>query len=320
MRRFSLCFGLLLFGSVFLGALAGIAFFAGHWPVGCLLVIATASFVCGLYALVDKLIARMFVFSKALEMQDYTVRFPASDNHRLNEMAQAMNGIIENHRENLLAVETGKLYYDRILRIISHEMRNGLAPVIALSNDIALHPENYDKETLAEAMNLIGSQSRSLKKFMDSYYSLLHLPKPEPVRIDVARFFDEIRNSYDKSMVEFTIPQGMTIFADRGMLRQVMINLLNNAVHAVEGKEKPRIAVVASYSEGKPYFSISDNGCGIASKDMEFLFQPFFTTKPEGNGIGLCLSRQIVRLHGGDIGVYSTPGKGTTFTVSLVNS
>lgn len=317
MERFSLKYWLLLSGCFATVAIGTYSFVIGRWSVGCLMIIVLAVLTVWLCMLVNGLIDRISAFSKALEMKDYTVSFPQCKDSRLNHMSSTMNHIIASYRDNMFALETSKLYYDRILRFISHEMRNGLTPIASLSSNIAQHPENYNKESLAEAMELISDQSLGLKKFLDSYHNLLHLPKPETQEVNLVKFFDTIRTDYDSSIVRFSVSQGMTVDVDEGLFRQVIVNLLNNAVYAVQNKENPRVEITASYSEGRPFISVADNGCGISDDDMQYLFQPFFTTKLGGSGIGLCLSKQIIRLHNGDITVHSALGRGTTFTINL---
>lgn len=112
------------------------------------------------------------------------------------------------------------------------------------------------------------------------------------------------------------LPVGMTLSADRGLLNRLVTNVLRNAVEAVASAPEPRIEVSVSAIGGHPFISIDDNGRGIPPEVMQNLFQPFFTTKPGGSGIGLCLSRQIARLHGGDFTLTSS-ARGTKALITL---
>ena len=109
----------------------------------------------------------------------------------------------------------------------------------------------------------------------------------------------------------------MTLYADEGLLTQVLTNLIKNAREATEGLPDARIHIVASEADGSPYISVSDNGPGIPEEMAEEVFLPFYTTKQSGTGIGLCLSRQIMRLHGGDLKLNKHQGRGATFMVML---
>lgn len=100
-------------------------------------------------------------------------------------------------------------------------------------------------------------------------------------------------------------------------MNQVMLNLLRNALDAIAEKDDGKIEVVATLSDMHPYLTITDNGGGITPEILTNIFQPFFTTKDGGSGIGLCLSRQIVRRHGGDLSINSQPGKATVVMITL---
>jgi signal transduction histidine kinase len=105
----------------------------------------------------------------------------------------------------------------------------------------------------------------------------------------------------------------MALLIDPVLMEQVMINLITNGVHAVEGQEQPRIELRTGFAEHQAIISIHDNGKGIPTKELTEIFVPFFTTKKDGSGIGLSLAKQIMSLHNGSIRVLSQPGAGTTF-------
>lgn len=265
-------------------------------------------------------------FMNALDMNDTTIRFAESHDPDINRMSQTMRRIMDIYSSDRLELETRKLYYDRILRIMTHEMRNAITPIVSLSADMKRNPDRYKGEELNEAVSLISDESQSIRRFLDSYYELTHLPKPEIETIDVMDFFSGIRKSFalclsdkglDTDIIDYTIPVDMQLQADRDLLGRLVTNVLRNAIDAVASVPSPHIHVDVSVSEGHPYISVEDNGCGIPAEMMPNLFQPFFTTKPGGSGIGLCLSRQIARLHGGDFTITSTPLHGTKALITL---
>jgi two-component system, NtrC family, nitrogen regulation sensor histidine kinase NtrY len=113
-------------------------------------------------------------------------------------------------------------------------------------------------------------------------------------------------------------PPSLEISMDEQLIEQVLINLIKNSVHALEGIKNPRIELRAYLNKrGRPTIQVSDNGMGILKEVMDKIFIPFFTTKPSGSGIGLSLSRQILKLHGGTITAQSEPDKETTFTMTF---
>lgn len=265
-------------------------------------------------------------FMDALDMNDTTIRFAESHDPDINRMSQNMRRIMAIYSSDRLELETRKLYYDRILRIMTHEMRNAITPIVSLSTDMKRNPDRYKSEELNEAVSLISDESQSIRRFLDSYYELTHLPKPEIETIDVMDFFSGIRKSFalclsdkglDTDIIDYTIPVDMQLQADRDLLGRLVTNVLRNAIDAVASVPSPHIHLDVSVSEGHPYISVEDNGCGIPAEMMPNLFQPFFTTKPGGSGIGLCLSRQIARLHGGDFTITSTPFHGTKALITL---
>ena len=113
-------------------------------------------------------------------------------------------------------------------------------------------------------------------------------------------------------------PPELEISADEELIEQVIINLVKNSIHALENRKDPKITMDAHLSKrGRPTIQVSDNGTGILQEVIDKIFIPFFTTKPKGSGIGLSLSRQILRLHGGTISAQSVPEEGTTFTLTF---
>ena len=120
-----------------------------------------------------------------------------------------------------------------------------------------------------------------------------------------------------EGVITYYVANDMVASVDPDLFRQAMINLLRNALEAVKDRDNPKVEVMVTCSDNHPFITLSDNGCGIPPDMMENLFQPFFTTKPGGSGIGLYLSRQIIRMHGGDIELMSSSPWGTSFSISL---
>ena len=317
MKRFRLNLVLLLCSIIGLSAIATWLFLSGRVPQGIFAVIAVSVAVVAVMALVRKLVLVMSVFVKSLEMNDTTARFDiGNDDPLLREMSASMSRIVDIYRSGLSQLETRKLYYDRILKIMTHEMRNSITPVISISSDMEKHPEKYEGENLTEALGVIRSQSEGMKRFLDSYYRLTHLPPPEIAAVDATLFFERIETLVAVEIKErglppevcpYTVGQGMTLNIDVSLMSQVMVNLLRNALDAVAGVKYPSVSVTASLSDGHPYITVEDNGSGISPSIIDMLFQPFVTTKPGGSGVGLSLSRQIVRQHGGDLRLISSP-------------
>ncbi|MEQ9169216.1 MAG: HAMP domain-containing sensor histidine kinase, partial [Fulvivirga sp.] len=157
--------------------------------------------------------------------------------------------------------------------------------------------------------------------FIDDYRKLTKVAKPRLESVAISHFFESIQSllkgEMDKAGIQFNvdIKEVDSILLDAALVEQVLINLIKNSTHAVEGVEQPSIELNA-YNEGKrTIIEVKDNGQGIGEKELREIFVPFFSTKKNGSGIGLSLSKQIMHLHGGQIKVKSEVGKGTSFNL-----
>ncbi|MDE5586063.1 MAG: HAMP domain-containing histidine kinase [Muribaculaceae bacterium] len=325
MKRFRLNIALLLIGLIMSTAIATCLFVFGLWPQGCLMLIASGACIAALVHLQARLIGIMTAFVKSLEMNDTTMRVEAGGDSELKEMSESMNRISELYHDNMRELQTRKHYYDRVLKIMAHEMRNGIPPIIAISADMQTHPERYRGKAFAEASSLMQSQAEGIRRFLDAYYNLTHLPEPQLMEIRAGDYFKSLKKVYNAELerrglpeetVSYTIPEDMGLTIDTSLMNQVMMNLLRNALDALPA-EGGAVSVVLSVSDSRPYLTLTDNGKGIPPNVMDSLFTPFFTTKPNGSGVGLAISRQIILKHGGSIRLQSKPSKGTTAIISL---
>lgn len=291
-----------------------------------LLVMVGILVITKMIQIIWQLIHLMSYFVNALNNRDFMMRFPPSDDSELREMFGTMNKIVMMYQNYLKEIETKHLYYDRILKIMSHELRNSITPIVSLSSDMLKRPAQYQGIQLKEGLEVINSQCVGIKRFLDSYYEMTHLPQPQIQQTDVEQLFARTKQLFEQELLKpcynnaeltFKYGNGMTVNADGQMLSQVLINLIKNALQATVDTQHPLIEVTASTPNGKPYITVSDNGTGIPDNIIKDIFHPFYTTRPEGTGIGLCISRQIMKLHGGDLTVNSKLGKGSIFTITF---
>jgi signal transduction histidine kinase len=145
---------------------------------------------------------------------------------------------------------------------------------------------------------------------------------PKFVEFKIQKLFDQIHTlmreeleSHHIKLKHDVITDNMTLFADEKLIEQVIINLLKNAIHALEGNKEPVIQLSALQEDDTSLLYVKDNGNGISDEIIDQVFTPFFTTREGGSGIGLSLSRQIMRMHKGSIGIQSEEGKGTVVTL-----
>lgn len=294
-----------------------------------LLALAAIFIITKMIQMIWQLIHVMSYFVRALANRDFMMRFPPSDDAELQEMFCTMNKIATMYQDYLKEIETKHFYYDRILKIMSHELRNSITPIVSLSSDMLKRPSQYQGSRMQEGLEVINSQCVGIKKFLDSYYEMTHLPQPQIEQTDVAQLFARTKQLFEQELqkpchnnvrMTFKYGSGMTVNADGQMLNQVLINLIKNALQATLGTQHPLIEITATTPNGKPCITVSDNGTGIPDSIINDIFHPFYTTSPEGTGVGLCISRQIMRLHGGDLTVNSKLGKGSIFTITFQES
>lgn len=226
--------------------------------------------------------------------------------------------------------------YDKLMRILTHEIMNSIAPIVSLSSTLLAYYRSKDAikdcneitdttiRKTVRGLDTIRSQGQSLMNFTDSYRRLARLQTPNPKPFPLSRLIHNIEQLYQSDLqcrdICLTVdlyPKEITIDADEELLSQVLINLLKNAMEAMEGQENGAISIVVRQSATVSLIGITDNGPGIPRDILEDIFVPFFTTKNTGTGIGLSLSQQIVRLHGGKLQVSSEPYTATCFTLSL---
>jgi signal transduction histidine kinase len=225
--------------------------------------------------------------------------------------------------------------WQQLTSVLTHEIMNSVAPISSLASTASRRLQDPDDADAIpagravdarEAVDTIERRSESLINFVDAYRSFTDIPSPEFDVLSVHDLLENVRRLLRAQIeeqnldVEISVePPGLTVTADPDLLDQLLINLTLNALQAIEDApdaNRGRIALRARIDRrSRPVIQVRDNGPGIPQDVQEKIFVPFFTTKEDGSGIGLSLSRQIMRLHGGTISVRSTPGEGTEFTL-----
>ena len=224
-----------------------------------------------------------------------------------------------------------------LIRVLTHEIMNSIAPITSLSETLAkifykenqlISPEHLqakDIQNTAKGLAVIQSQGNSLINFVSSYRSLTKIPKPDKELLLVQAIFEKIRilvsqeEGFDNVKFELEInTMNLEVFADEEQLVQVLINLVKNAMQSLHQQSDGIIKLRARRDTfEKVILSVSDNGPGISDQLITQIFIPFFTTKKNGTGIGLSLSKHIMRLHDGNLQVKSIPNQKTTFTLTF---
>lgn len=229
--------------------------------------------------------------------------------------------------------------WQKLIRVLTHEIMNSVTPISSLAatveSEIACLKENVEKGISAEdledmqmAIQTIQRRSEGLIRFVSDFRNLTHVPVPKFKNVKVAEIFNHIsllmNSEMEANQIKFEAsvePDTLIITADQEMIEQVLINLIKNAIQALnecERKSNKQIILFAKQDEkSRPFIVVRDNGPGIDKDAIDRIFIPFFTTKKTGSGIGLSLSRQIMRQHKGSITAHSEVNLGTDFILKF---
>lgn len=229
--------------------------------------------------------------------------------------------------------------WQKLIRVLTHEIMNSITPIASLSSTLDIMLKGISNKNqnssikmdmatvdeIQQALQTINKRSTGLLHFVNTYRNLTRIPKPNFKITKVKDLFKNILLLMDEEIKRTNIafkmsvePEDLEVSADEELIEQVLINLIKNSIHALEGRKEGRIILKAILNKrGRVIMQVIDNGQGIIKEVLDKVFIPFFTTKQRGSGIGLSLSRQILRLHGGTISAYSEPEKETVFTLTF---
>ncbi len=224
--------------------------------------------------------------------------------------------------------------WQNLVRVLTHEIMNSVTPISSLAGTVEDEIKGYlgngdekntipdeELEDLYHAVQTIQKRSEGLIGFVQDFRNLTHIPKPKISEINAIDLLKEtetlLKSEIAANNINFKAkvdPDSIVITGDKGMIEQVLINLLKNAFQAFDEQTNRIVEVSATLSDkSRPVISVRDNGSGIDEEAIEKIFIPFFTTKKRGSGIGLSLSRQIMRKHQGTLTVKSKIDEGTVF-------
>lgn len=220
--------------------------------------------------------------------------------------------------------------WQKLVSVLTHEIMNSVTPISSLSGGLKSMIETIDPndkesmEDITTSIETIENRSKSLLKFIKAYKNFTRPPIPKKQTYSISeslfRIYDLLLPEMNKRSITFKteIEEGVNLFGDVSLIEQVVINLIKNAEDAVKHSEGPEIKLILlKKEENKIRIIVEDNGKGISQDILDKIFIPFFTTKSSGNGIGLSLSRQLLRAHSGYISAESEVGKGTRFIIDL---
>ena len=217
------------------------------------------------------------------------------------------NDIAENEQQS----------WSKLIRVLTHEIMNTVTPISSLSETL-LTLENVNEE-VKNGLSTISQASKSLIRFVESYRNLTRIAPP----VRKAFYLKDLVENVLKLTSEQALAEGVScnfienshdiiLYADEGQITQIFINLIRNAIQA----EAKNIVISAEITPSEQtVINITNDGHPISKESQEEIFVPFYTTKQEGTGIGLSLSRQIMRMHNGSLVLTRSDSRGTVFTL-----
>ena len=206
----------------------------------------------------------------------------------------------------------------KLIRVLTHEIMNTITPVTSLSETL-LTRVTEDKD-LKQGLETIHKTGTELLAFVNNYRRFTHVPQPQPALFYVEPFLERMAMLCNHEVEISVSPKDLLVYADESLLSHVVTNLLKNAVEAFKEKEKLSFIRLQAYANVQESIIIDvSNNAGLIPEDVaSHIFIPFFTTKPEGSGIGLSLSRQIMRVSGGSLSLHQDKAQGiTTFRIII---
>ena len=259
-------------------------------------------------------------------------------------LIKASRFVLMNEEITLLSLQDIKTELDieelnawqKLIRVLTHEIMNSIGPMKSITsttlnlfrkNNITKKAKDINDEIIEDTvlgLQTIQERNKGLMNFVKSYKKFIKIPLPTKQNINIEELFQNLeqlfKDDFFNNEIEatFFINKEMESFeADKTLLSQALINLIKNAIEALDNSKNKRIKLNAHTIDSKCHIEVSDNGKGISDEVKSHIFIPFYTTKKEGDGIGLSLSRQIILAHDGNITVETKLGKGSKFTVKI---
>ncbi|MCR4835942.1 MAG: HAMP domain-containing histidine kinase [Bacteroidaceae bacterium] len=260
-----------------------------------------------------RLSMRAHLMQEAIRNRDFTFRLPTdgllSGERAMQETLNCLGETIH-QQVNQNEVES----WERLTRVLTHEIMNATAPITSISQSLLSRPDVRDSQ-LEEGIRAIHETSSHLSEFVSNYRKMSELEKSKIEDVGMLKMIDDIRKAYPLLAWEVSVSSDLTVRADVGMLRQVLMNLVKNAIEA----KAQKIVVEENRKSASPTLCIGNDGLPILAENRQSLFVPFFTTKRSGNGIGLSISRRIMTEQGGwlELEERNLPGCHVTFKLTF---
>ena len=196
------------------------------------------------------------LMARAVKSKDFMLHIPKTDDPMLGRASDDMNRILETYRKDQNELETRKNYYDRILRVMTHELRNTVTPIVSLTDWMIQNPDAQTEEERREAIGIINTQAHNVCSFLESYRQLTVLAQPAMTDIPATTLFRNIqaliKAEKGAERVRFETAGDVILHVDSSLLSLALMNIIRNAIQATDGVEDGQVTVLASMPGGKP--------------------------------------------------------------------
>ncbi len=287
-----------------------------------LMILSVIIFIAFLYR-ITKPLNQLQKATRTIRDGDFSVYLPETGIKEIRELKHSFNSMsreLENTQKKLLQAEKDTMWKE-LSRILAHEIKNPLTPIQLsierLEEKFELdHKKFY--EIFPESVRIINQEINNLKLLVSSFSNFAKNINPEISEFNPKTIMDEILNSYQHNFEIVISGENCTILFDRTHFYQIITNLVQNAIDA-SGKESD-IIIEIEKREMNTVISISDSGKGINEKDINKIFEPYFTKKKKGTGLGLALVKKLVDINNSSISVTSRENEGSCFEIVIPNS
>jgi two-component system nitrogen regulation sensor histidine kinase NtrY len=273
--------------------------------------------------LITRPLRRLQAATRALAAGDTDIQVRENRFSPINDLIVSFNQMVrEVNRQRQRAIEAEKqLIWKEIARVMAHEIKNPLTPIKLtierLENKGLKKPDDI-LPVLTESIGIIKEEVQNLQSLVNRFREFATLPAASKESYSLENQLNEIVRAYQPTFdIELVFENELPpIYADKIQMKQTFVNLIQNAIQAGE-PERGKLTITVGTKDSSFSIAFKDNGPGIKAEDMAKIFEPYFTTKRKGTGLGLAVVKRIVENHGGEIMVTSQSTGGTTVTISL---
>lgn len=248
--------------------------------------------------------------------EDGETNFHFKDNNSLNRALNRLRDILDRQR-----IVNEQESWTKLIRVLTHEIMNTLAPVVSLTDALSKQPEVKDDSTLKDSLDIISESSHNLIEFVKTYRQITGIARPVRKKTDLCEIIDKTIRLNESLLAEknvkvsLNLDKEVEVFADEIQIGQVIQNLIKNAWQAHASSVDFNLKLL---SDETIVLWVKNNGDPIPVEVQDQIFIPFYTTKPEGSGIGLSVCRQIMRYHKGSIELLHSNNLETVFELTFI--